>query len=207
MKRTFKLLTLTALGVLACVAVVYASGDAATAEAAHEAAGEAAHGGGHHGIPWGNFIARVINFVLFLGIIWYFAGKKVMAFFTDRKTQIADELDDLSARQAEAEEKLKNVEQGIANLEQEKKAILDEAREQGEILKAAIIEKAEKDATTLKEQAKRTAENESKAALDAIRAEMADMVVEAATKLVQEKLTDKDHDKLVDEYLTKVELQ
>ncbi|MBU1249160.1 MAG: ATP synthase F0 subunit B [Proteobacteria bacterium] len=163
-------------------------------------------GGEQHGVPWGNFILRVINFALFIGIIWWAAGKKIMAFFADRKTQISDELDDLAARQAGAEEKLKNVEQGIANLEQEKKSILDEAKAQGEALKAAIIEKGEKDAAALKEQATRTAANEAKAALDGIRAEMAELVVEAATKIVQEKLTEKDHDKLVDDYLTKVVL-
>jgi F-type H+-transporting ATPase subunit b len=32
------------------------------------------------------------------------------------------------------------------------------------------------------------------------------MVVQAAEKIVQEKLSDADHDKLVDEYLTKVVL-
>ena len=148
----------------------------------------------------------MINFAIFAGIIWWAAGKKIMAFFADRKTQIADELDDLATRQAEAQEKLKNVEQGIANLEQEKQSILAEANQQGEALKAAIIEKAEKDAAALKEQAKRSAANEAKAALDDIRAQMAELVVEAATKVVQEKLTDKDHDKLVDEYLSKVVL-
>ncbi len=190
MKRKLTLLALTVLGVLAFAAVALASG------------GE----GGEHTIPWMNFIFRVVNFIIFIGIIWWAAGKKIMSFFAERTEQIKNDLSDLETRQDEAEEKLKNVEQGIANLEQEKKAVIDEAKEQGETLKAAIIAKAEKDAAALKEQAGRTAENEAKAALDSIRAEMAELVVEAATKIVQDKLTDKDHDKLVDEYLTKVVL-
>ncbi len=188
MKRICKLLALTALSVLACVVMAYAS----------------EHGAEHHGIPWGNFIARVVNFALFVGIIWFVAGKKIAAFFADRRSQISTELDDSEARQAQAEEKLKEVEQGIANLEEQKNAILAEAKQQGEALKAAIIAKAEKDAAALQEQAKRTAENEAKAALDSIRAEMAELLVDSATKIVQEKLTPQDHDKLVDEYLTKV---
>lgn len=195
MKRKYTLLALTVLGVLAFAAVAFA------AEAAH---GEA--GGGHHGIPWTNFILRVINFVLFAGIIWWAAGKKIIAFFGDRKSQIQNELDDLAGRKAQAEEKLKGVEAGIAGLEREKQSILDEAKAQGETLKAAIIAKAEKDAEALKEQAKRSAADEAKVALDSIRGEMAELVVEAATKIVQEKLTASDHDKLVDEYLTKVVL-
>ncbi|MGE4293374.1 MAG: F0F1 ATP synthase subunit B [Desulfovibrio sp.] len=200
--RRFALWALVAAFVLGLVGVAYATG--AGAEAA-----EAAHEGGHaeaHGIPWGNFAARVANLVIFIGIIWWAAGSKLKAFFGGRKTDIREELNSLEARKAEAEEKLKGVERGIANLNQEKQKILDEAQKQGEALKAAIIEKAERDAETMKEQAKRTAENEAKAAIDKMRGEMADLVAEAAAKMVKEQLSEKDHERLVDEYLTKVVL-
>jgi len=85
-------------------------------------------------------------------------------------------------------------------------SILDQAKEQGEALKQSIIQKAEADAEALRAQAKRTAENEAKAALEGMRAQMADMVVEAARKMIEDKLTDQDQEKLVDEYLTKVVL-
>ena len=195
-------------------ASVYASSqtESATEQVAHEAA-DAAHEevaehqeGGEHKIPWMNFILRVVNFAIFIGIIWWAAGKKIAAFFGGRRKQIREDLDDLSARQAEAEKKLKGVESSIANLEQEKKAILQQAQEQGEALKQSIIEKAKADAAALKAQAERTAANEAKAALDTMRAQMADLVVEAARKMIQDKLTEKDHEKLVDEYLTKVVL-
>ncbi|MGE4552442.1 MAG: ATP synthase F0 subunit B [Desulfovibrionaceae bacterium] len=168
--------------------------------AAHEEGGEA-----HH-VPWMNFILRVVNFALVLGILWWAAGKKIVGFFGGRRRQIREDLDDLTSRQAEAQKKLKEVERSIANLEQEKQAILDQAKAQGDALKNAIIEKAKRDAEGITAQAKRTAENEAKAALDQMRAQMADMVVEAAEKLVKSKLTGKDHDKLVDDYLTKVVL-
>ena len=152
------------------------------------------------------YFFRIINAVIFVWIIWALAGKKIKEFFVGRRDQIKQDLDDLQTRQAEAEKKLKEVESGIANMAQEKQAIIDEAKQQGEALKAAIIEKAEKDAAALKEQAQRTASNEAQAAIDTIRAEMADMVVAAAEKIVAEKLSAEDHDKLVDEYLTKVVL-
>lgn len=160
----------------------------------------------HHGLPWKNYIFRVVNFILFIGILIYAAGGKIKAFFVGRRSQIKDDLDNLQARQAEAEKKLKGVEQSIANLEQEKKAILEEAEQQGQALREAIIEKAKQDAESLKEQAKRTAANEAKGALDDMRAEVAELVVAAAEKIVREKLSDAEHDKLVDEYLNKVVL-
>ena len=163
----------------------------------------ASEGGEEHALPWGNYILRLINFGIFVGIIWYLAGKKIAAFFGGRRSQIKKDLDDLEVRQNEASKRLKDVEQSIANLETERKSLLDEARAQGEALKASIIEKARKDAEQIKAQARMSAEHESKAAMDALRAQMADMIVEAATKIVREKLSDKDHERLVDEYLTK----
>ncbi len=172
----------------------------ATAALAHASGGEA------HELPWGNFAFRIVNFVIFIFLIYKFAGDKIASFFGGRREQIRKDLADLDARKVEAEKRLKDVEAGIRNLEQEKAAILAEAKTQGEAIKVAIIEKAEKDAANMRAQAKVSAENEARAAFDRVRSEIADQVIEQATKIVREKLTDKDHERLVDEYLTKVVL-
>lgn len=149
---------------------------------------------------------RIANFIIFAWVLYKFAGAKVKEFFVGRRDGIKQDLDDLQTRKVEAERKLKEVETGIANLAQEKKQILEDAAAQGEAIKTAIIEKAKRDAEALTEQAKRTASNEAQAAVETIRAEMAEMVVAAAEKIVAEKLSAQDHDKLVDDYLTKVVL-
>lgn len=153
-----------------------------------------------------DYAYRIGNFIIFIGILYWAAGKKIAAFFGGRREGIKQDLDDLQSRQAEAEKKLKAVEASIANMADEKAKILEDAKSQGEAIKVAIIEKAKKDAEALTEQAKRTASNEAQAAIETIRGEMADMVIEAAEKIVAEKLSAEDHDKLVDDYLTKVVL-
>ena len=152
------------------------------------------------------YIFRLVNLALFIGIIYKLGGAKIKEFFVGRRDGIKQDLDDLQSRQVEAEKKLKEVEASIANMAQEKQQILEEAKQQGEALKSAIVAKAQKDAVALTEQAKRTASNEAQAAINTIRGEMADMVIAAAEKIVAEKLTAADHDKLVDDYLTKVVL-
>jgi len=166
----------------------------------------ASGGGEEHGLPWGNYIYRVINLIVVVGLIWKFAGAKIKDLFKGRRSQIKRELDELEVRQADAEKKLKEVERSIANLEQEKQLILDEARRQGEDLKQAILGNAGREAELITAQARKSAEHEAKAARDSLRNEMADLIVAAATKIVQEKLSEKDHEKLVDDYLTKVVL-
>jgi F-type H+-transporting ATPase subunit b len=152
------------------------------------------------------YIFRLINLAIFIWLIFKLGGEKIKDFFVGRRDGIKKDLDDLQTRQRDAEKKLKEVEASIANMAQEKQQILDEAKQQGEALKASIVAKAEQDAAALTEQAKRTASNEAQAAIKTIRGEMADMVIAAAEKIVAEKLSAADHDKLVDDYLTKVVL-
>ncbi|EGY24405.1 ATP synthase B/B' CF family protein [Desulfovibrio sp. A2] len=166
----------------------------------------ASDGGGEHHADWGNFAFRVANFVIFIGIIYWAAGKKIVGFFSGRRKGIEQELNDLESRKAEAAKNLADVERRIASLEQERQAILAEYRAQGEAMQAAIIEKAEKTASQIAEQAARTAENEIKQAMENMRAEMADQIIAAAEKMLQEKLTGEEHEKLIDKYLTKVVL-
>lgn len=162
--------------------------------------------GEQHGLPWGNFAFRVANLVIFMGIIYHFAGKKIAGFFSSRRYNIENELSDLAKRKTQAEQKLKEVERNIANLEQERTKILVECKAQGEALKASIIEKAQAQADQITAQAVLSAAQETKYAVEKIRAEMADLIVATAEKMLQTQLTKDEHEKLIDKYLTKVVL-
>ena len=155
---------------------------------------------------WSNTFLRIINIALFIGAIAYFWGKKIVGFFKGRSEGIATEISSLEERKKAAEKNLADVERRIANLEQERQAIIADYTAQGEALKTAIIQEAEKAAAQITSQAKAAAQNEIKAAIETMRAEMADKVVEATEKFIAQKLSVAEHTKLVDKYLTKVVL-
>ena len=155
---------------------------------------------------WSNTFLRIVNIALFIGFIAYFGGKKIVGFFKERSQGIAAEISSLEERKKAAEQSLADVERRIANLEQERQAIIADYTAQGEALKTAIIQEAEKAAAQITAQAKITAQNEIKTAIEAMRSEMADKVVEATERLIAEKLSASEHSKLVDKYLTKVVL-
>jgi F-type H+-transporting ATPase subunit b len=112
----------------------------------------------------------------------------------------------LAERREDAEKKLAEVEKNIANIEQEREAILAEFRAQGETLKASIIEGAKESAEKITAQAKLTAEQERRTAVQDVRAEVAELVVDAAERLLAEKLSADEHNKLINDSLTKVVL-
>jgi len=155
---------------------------------------------------WKDFFWRCVNFALFLGIIYKLAGDKIKDFFGGRTKEIESNFQSLEKRRSEAEEKLKQVEARIANLEQERQEILSEAKRQGEAIKNAIIEKAYKEAEEIKKQAEIKAQQEFEQAIEMLRAEMADKIIESAEKIIINRLGVKEQEQLIDKYLTKVVL-
>lgn len=160
-----------------------------------------------HEPRWGDFAWRVLNLILFCGILWYFVGGLCKRFFRGRKETIQTTLDELEKRREEAKANLAEIERRIANLEAERKAILDESKLQGERLKKSIVDDAHKQASQIVEQARRAAENEGRAMMDQVRSTVATEIVEAAGKALRGQLTPEDHDKLIDKALDKVVLE
>lgn len=161
---------------------------------------------GHDAPNWKNFMWRTINFAAVLAVVVWFGGKKIANTFRSRRQGIENQLADLEERKASAQKRLAEVERSIANLETERAGILADYRAQGEALKASIVKAAESHAERIKAQALVSAEQEAKMAMDALRVQMADKIIEAAQDLLTKKLTPEVQDKLVDDALGKVVL-
>lgn len=159
-----------------------------------------------HEPRWGDFGWRVLNLILFCGILWYFIGGLWKRFFRNRHETITSTLSGLESRKAEEKKNLDEIEKRIANLEAEEKAILAESDEQAARLKKSILEDARKQAAQIDAQARRTAENEGRAAMSRVREQVAAEILEAAAKSLKGQLTPEDHDKLIDKALDKVTL-
>lgn len=153
-----------------------------------------------------NQVWRVINFVLFVAVLYYAGGKKLFTFFPGRSKEIESELNDLDSRREQAEARLAQVEQSIANLEEERARVIAEAKAQGEALKAEIIAKADSAAEMIKQQAMVSAEQEAKFIFEEIKADLAEKVTEAAEAMIKKKLKAEDHKALINDSLTRVVL-
>ena len=182
-----RLVFYTLLLTLAVPGVAYAAGDA-------------------HGHDWGNLAWRLLNLAIVIAIIWKLAGKKIAGFFSGRSAGIAKELDDIEARKEKARQDLQNVEQRIAALESERASILADYTARGEALKAEIIAKAEETARQITTQAKQTAQNEIDMALTALREELADKIIDAASASIAGSLNATEQKNLLQRSLDSKEL-
>ena len=163
-----------------------------------------AHGGVHN--AWLTIDTwKVLNFGI-LAVAMFFIGKKpVVEFFSSRAKGIEDELTDLEARKADAEKKLAEYETKFKNLDEESKTIVADYIKQGEEAKKRIIAEAEAQADKLEDLAKKNIAQEFKAAKAALQQEIVEMAMDRAEEVIKKSIKAKDQDKLINEYLKKVE--
>ena len=164
------------------------------------------HGGAAHHNTWHDVDTwKVLNFVILALGCFFIAKKPVANFFSSRAKGIEEELTELEEKKADAQKKLAEYETRFRNLEQESEKIVADYIKQGEEAKKRILEEAQAQADKLEDMAKRNIDQEFKAAKAALKQDVVDQAMEQAQKLIKKSITTQDQNRLVDEYLKKVE--
>jgi F-type H+-transporting ATPase subunit b len=169
-------------------------------------ASEEAHGDahGHGGIPWQTLLFNLINFLIFAWILRRYAWPVIRDYVKARHDRIVAELAAAAKARADAEQLKVLWQQRLAALDDEIKQIraaaaADAAREREQILAAA-----QRTAEAIRNDARRTAEQEVRRAESELRQAVAREAVAIATQLVRERLSPADHDRFVSEFLDQV---
>lgn len=169
-------------------------------------AAEAAHGG-HGGIDSAKLqelLWRTVNFVIFAAVLIKLAAKPVKKLFAQRSEEVATTLEELEAKQAEADKAIEAAESRLAEVAQEREKIIQQYMAEGELEKAKILEKANLVAERIKEMAALTIQQETKKASQNLREEVVGVATQMATDMIKKKATPADQQGLVEEYLKKV---
>ncbi len=168
------------------------------------AAADFAYASEGHGLPWGNFALRVLNFAIFIGIIWYAAGKLIKNFLAKHQAQVKEDLETAKALKQQAEHNLSLAEDRLRSVEAECTKLLEEGKKQAETIKAVIIADAQKQAERIVEQAKLAAEQDVHSEVQKIKAQMADEIVKTMEKEIVSRLDAGAHNALIEKSLSKV---
>ena len=144
-------------------------------------------------VDW-NLLLTIINLLLLFVMMRIFLFKPVQKIIAARQ---ADE-----SKQA-AEEARKQYEASLANAEETKKQVLQEARQTADAEYKRIVSDAEKTAKQVKEDAITDAENQKAQILKKAEKDIADMVVDATVKIVGEKKGADVDNALYDKFLDK----
>ena len=166
---------------------------------------EGEHGGDHGSKGWmATDTYRVMNFVVLAGAIFLLVRKPVSQILNDRIKEIKDHLSDLEEKKKFAEKDLSQYNEKLSLLDKEAEKLVEEYIKQGNEAKVRILEEAEFAARKLEEAAHRNIEHEFKQAKIKLQEEIFEKALEKAEKIIKNKITSKDQEQLVDEYLDKV---
>ncbi|MDJ0849733.1 MAG: F0F1 ATP synthase subunit B [Myxococcota bacterium] len=160
----------------------------------------AGDGGGAADLAW-----RVANLALLLGVLYAFGRKPVQGFFRDRRDRIQTEVETAAQLRQEAEERHARLQRQLADLEAELTQIRTTARERAETERERILADARASAERVRQDASIAIDQELRRARQELRREAADLSVELAGELLRSEVSDSDRDRLLDEFISKVE--
>jgi F-type H+-transporting ATPase subunit b len=216
--RRVKKTPVAVIGILLIV-LIFSAGFVLAATGGEHGSGEGSGAKGWVETDW----FRVINFVVLVGILFFVLRKPVAEALGSRIEGIKAQLADLEAQKEDAEKKLSAYNEKLSQLEKEaekivsdyiqqgneaKARIIQEAEaayiQQGNEAKARIIQEAEAAAEKLQFQARRNIEHEFERAKQQLQQEVLEKSLVKAEEIIKGKITAKDQNRLVDEYLAKV---
>lgn len=149
---------------------------------------------------WSIFWA-VLNILILFLLLRIFLFKPINKMLDDRTQSIQKDIDDAERAKKEAEELRQQYADSISSAKEEAEEIRKDAHEKAENERTAIIRKSHEEADEIVSAASETIENERKRVIQQAHTQIADLAIEAASKVVGANLDDEKNRKLVDEFL------
>lgn len=147
-----------------------------------------------------------VVFLVLLVLFWRFVLPKYLTVLDERTAKIQGGLEKAEKAQAEADARLHEYEQQLAEAREEAGRIREQARSEGAAIIVEMRERAQSEAARVTEQAQRQLEAERTQAVAQLRGEVGRLAVDLAGRVVGESLTDeKRQRRVVDRFLEDLE--
>ncbi len=131
-----------------------------------------------------NIIATIVNLLILFIAMRLLFFKPILNIIAKRQEEADKQFDEAAKRQEEADELKAQYESSLENIEEEKKQVVQAARKDADEQYKKIVSEAEDKADKIRQDAVNEAENEKSQIMKAAEKEIADMVVDAARKVV-----------------------
>ena len=173
---------------------------------AQEHAQEAEHAAAEHSI--GDMILGmgwpIANFIIFIGVLYYFFNKPFTEYLAGRSTTIRKDLVEAAELRNNANAQLAAIDQKLQALPGELDALRRRGAEEIKAEEQRIAAAAAADRERLLEQTRREIDLQVRIAKKEILEHAADLSVQLATDRIKKEVTPADQDRLVDRYLSQV---
>src|SRR5512137_1964190 len=126
-----------------------------------------------------------ITFLVLIFVLWKFAFGPISRMLAERESTIRDSIDSARNEREEAEKLLAQQKDALQKAQREAAEIAKRNQQEMEAFRAQLTTQAKKEADDLVTQARKSIQEEKKLAVAQLRAEVADLAIAAATRIVK----------------------
>jgi F-type H+-transporting ATPase subunit b len=174
-------------------------------EVAHPEESHGEHGAPpktYFGIP--GWILKLINMIVFFGLLAWFLRKPVTAALAARSEQIRGEMREAKERRQKSDQMAAEIQARLTQIEKDVEGIRERAEAEGQRQRQELIAAAEAEAQKILQAARNEVENRLKSARRELTEYAAELATERAEAILKEKITEADQRKLFEESLRQV---
>jgi len=170
-------------------------------------------GGEGHGVqgkPYGDLGQALMILLVFAGLLFIlgkYAWKPIIAQIQRREKEIGEQVQDTERRNRQAKELEAHYRSQLDRAEAEAKQMLAKSLEEAAKTREELLASARDEGNRTIEAAKAEIEVYKKAALDELRQATANMAVNIAGEIIQEKLSPEKQEQLVEESISRIRLR
>ena len=154
--------------------------------------------------PAYDVVMRWVNFLILVAVIVKYGREPIKDFLKLKKEDMVAQIDELDSQKARILDDINAAQmKGEAN-QSRLKEMKQRLIAQGETRKQQIIEQAKQQSTLMLEETRRKMENRIVQAKAGLKIELLDMAIDQAMKRLPGAITDKDNQRLLDEYMSSI---
>lgn len=146
----------------------------------------------------------LVGFALLFVVLWRFAFPALNKMLDERQRGIQGQLEEAESARQEAEKLRRQYSDQLADARSKANEVVEEARADGERLRADIVARAETEAQQILQRAREDQQAERGRLIQELRGQVAALSVELAGKIVQKELDSRQHQVLVDQYINEL---
>jgi F-type H+-transporting ATPase subunit b len=152
-------------------------------------------------VDWTIFVATVVAFLAFAVILAKFAWGPLLQIVDEREKKVREQVESAEKAAADSKATLAQHQELLKGAGRERDEMLARAVKDAEALRAELQTKARADADQIMARSREQMQREKEQAITELRAQVADIAVEAASRIVKSSLSEEAQRKLVDDYI------
>lgn len=155
-------------------------------------------------IDWFTVTAQLVNFLILVWLLKRFLYGPIVDAMDAREARIAEQIESAEHLEQEARDQIDEFERKSEQLEEQKDAVLDEARDQAEARRRELLETARSEVERAKEEWYASLQREQRTVLDDIRNETERQLFETIRRVLDDLADDDLERRIIDVFITRI---